>query len=254
MTTKAATKATKKPGTAAAPKGTALVNMQDAIKKELESLQSRTGSPGGDEIRVTQDKQFKLPDGTEHPGPLRLVIVDFVTGRYFYDRPFDQKNPCPPACMALSVQPTTMVPPKDVPDRQSDNCTGCPLNEWGSAGDGKACKESRVLAVIPEDADATTEVSVLKVSPTALKAFDSYVRSLANALGKAPFQVVTEVSFDPNLKYGSLRFGNPEPASDDLVDTAFSLREAARQRILTYPDLSGYTPPSKGKAPARGRR
>lgn len=252
-TTKASPKNTNTTKNAVAvrkPSGTALVSMQEAIKQEIADLANRTGSPGGDEIRVTQDKMFKLPDGTEHPGPLNLVIVDFVTGRYFYDRPFDSKNPCPPACYAISVQPTSMAPPKDVPDRQSDNCTGCPMNEFGSAGDGKACKESRVLAVIPEDADANTEIAVLKVSPTALKAFDSYVRSVAGTLSKAPFQVVTQVSFDANLKYPSLRFGNPEPASEDLVATAFALREAARARIMSHPDTSQYTPP----APARGAK
>lgn len=236
----------KKAGTAVAkPRGTALVSMQDAIKNEIAELASRTGQPGGDEIRVTQDKMFKLPDGTEHPGPLNLVIVDFVTGRYFYDRAFDPKNPCPPACFAISVQPSGMAPPKDVPDRQSDNCTGCPMNEFGSSGDGKACKESRVLAVIPEDADASSEISVLKVSPTALKAFDSYVRSVASTLNMAPFQIVTEVTFDGNLKYPSLRFGNPQPAKADLVSTAFALRDAARARITALPDTSQYTPPAR---------
>lgn len=242
---KAAQKPTQKGGTAVATRkmeGTALVNMQDAIKKELAEIANRTGAPGGDQIRITQAKTFKLPDGTEMPGPLRVVIVDFITGRHFYDRPFDPKNPCPPACFALSVTPTGMAPPKDVPDRQCDTCSACPNNEFGSAGDGKACKESRMLAVIPEDADVNTEIAVLSVSPTALKAYDSYVRSLAASMQKAPFQVITEISFDANLTYASLRFGNPEPAGEDLIATAFSLREAARRRLLSPPDTSGYTP------------
>lgn len=243
-----ATKAKAAPTTAVAtrkPTGGALVSMQDAIKNEIANIASRTGNPGGDVIRVLQKKMFKLPDGTETPGPIRVVIVDFVTIRNFYDRPFDPKNPCPPACFAISVTPTGMAPPKDVPVRQSDECGKCPMNEFGSAGDGKACKEGRMLAVIPEDADATTELSVLTVSPTALKAFDGYVRSVANALQKAPFQIVTEVSFDANVDYPSLRFGNPEPATDDLVATAYALRETARQRITTPPDVTQYQPPAK---------
>lgn len=250
-------KAAQKPSTAVAtrkPTGGALVSMQDAIKNEIANIASRTGNPGGDVIRVLQKKAFKFPDGTEHPGPVKMVIVDFVTARNFYDRPFDAKNPCPPACFAISQSPTGMAPPKDVPDRQSDECSKCPMNEFGSAGDGKACKESRVLAVIPEDADANSEISVLSVSPTALKAVDGYVRSVANALQKAPFQVVTEVSFDANVDYPSLRFGNPEPAPDDLVATAYGLRETARARLLTEPDTSQYQPPAKkGNAKAARR-
>lgn len=224
--------------------GTSMVSMKDAIAKEITSLQDRTGAPGGDVIRITQDKKFVTPDG-EFPGPLRVVIVDFVTQRSFYDRPFDKKNMTPPACTAIAVKPTEMAPFKDVPVRQSDNCAGCPMNEWGSDGDGKACKEHRLLAVIPEDADATSEIAVLSVSPTALKSFDGYVRSLASSLQMAPFQVVTKVGFAEDQKYATLRFGDPKPAGEDLVAIAYSLREAARERLLAKPDFSGYTPPAK---------
>jgi hypothetical protein len=234
----------------AARPGTSLVSMKDAVAKEIMSLQERTGAPGGDVIRVTQDKKFVTPDG-EFPGPLRVVIVDFTTQRSFYDRPFDKKNPCPPACTAISTKPTEMVPFKDVPKRQSDTCAACPMNEWGSDGDGKACKEHRLLAVIPEDADATTEIAVLSVSPTALKAFDGYVRSLASSLQMVPFQVVTEIKFAEDQTYATLRFGNPKPASEDLVAIAYSLREAARVRLLAKPDLSGYVPLGNTKNKAR---
>lgn len=247
----------------AKPKGTAVVahksstalvsmkEMQEAIAREVTEIATRTGSPGGDQIRVTQDKKFRLPDGTEHPGPLHVVIVDFATHRNFYDRPFDRNNPTPPACFAITRgKPTEMAPSKDVPDRQSDACSSCPNNEFGSAGDGKACKESRLLAVIPDDADATTELALLGVSPTGLKPFDSYVRTLAASMNTSPIAVVTEVSFDPNVTYASLRFGNPQPCPQDLLATAFALREAAKTRLLSEPDTSQYQPP--GRAPARG--
>jgi hypothetical protein len=243
-------------GTAVATKpktGTALVNMQDAIKNEIANIASRTGNPGGDVIRLS-GKKFTLPDGSVHPGPLKVVIVDFVTTRHFYDRPFDQKNPCPPACYAISVTPTGMVPPKDVPVRQNDECSKCPNNEFGSAGDGKACKESRFLAVIPEDADANTELAVISVSPTGIKRLDSYVRSLAGSLQKAPFQVITEISFDTSVDFPSLMFGNPQPAEPDLVATAFNMREAARARLTAPIDTSQYTPPTKKGGVAKSAR
>ncbi len=246
----AAAKAAKKPGTGVAKlSGTALVSMQDAIKKDLAEIASRTGAPGGDMIRVTQDKKFVTPNGevTEFRG----VIVDFVTARNFYDRPFDKKNISPPACVAISAKPTEMAPFKDVPVRQSDNCTGCPMNEWSSDGDGKACKEHRLLAIIPEDADATTDISVLSISPTGLKAIDSYVRSLATSLQKAPFQVITKFSFAADQTYASVRCSDPAPAGDDLMALAFSLREKARDRLLSKPDTSGYVPLANAKGKAR---
>lgn len=247
----AATAAKKKPGTQVAPRAnTSVVSIQEQVKKDLAELQNRTGAPGGDMIRVTQDKQFLLPDGTKHPGPLQLVIVDFVTHKTFYDRAFDKSNITPPACFAISANPKDMVPSKDSPARQSDACHGCPLNEFGSDGDGKACKEKRVMAVIPADADANTDIAILTASVTALKGFDSYVRSVGASLGKMPYQLITEVSFDPNQTYASLRFGNPQPASPDLVQTAFALREKARDRLLAPYDVSGYKPPQQKARPA----
>jgi hypothetical protein len=245
--------APKKPGTAVAEvKKTAVVSveaMKAAIKKDIAEVAETTGSPSGDELRIGQNKMFKLPDGTEHPGPITLVVVDYVTGRYYYDRPFNKANPCPPACVAISRTPTDMAPFKNVPDKQSDDCAGCPMNQWESAetGKGKACKEHRVLAVIPEDADATTQPSIMKVSPTALKAFDSYARSVASALQVPLWAVKTTISFDPNQEYPTLRFGSPEVADEDLQAIAFSLKDAARQRLLATPDFTGYTPKTAKK-------
>lgn len=245
-----------KPKTAVAVRAnTSVVSIQEQVKRDLAELSGRVGAPGGDQIRVGQDKQFLLPDGTKHPGPLQLVIVDFTTHRTFYDRDFDKANPCPPACFAIALKPKDMVPDKSSPVRQSDACLGCPLNEFGSDGNGKACKEKRMLAVIPADADANTDIAILATSVTALKAFDSYVNSVGASLGKMPYQIVTEVSFDPNLQYPSLRFGNPQPASPDLVQTAFALRESARSRLLAPYDVSQYKPVQpKGRAAAKPAR
>lgn len=248
---------TKKPGTAVAQaKGTALVSMQDAIKKELAEVASRTGAPGGDVIRLTKTKRFKLPDGQE-VSELPAVIVDHVTYRRFYDKPFDPQKPSPPACFAVSVTPTDMAPPKDVPVRQSDKCSSCPMNEFGSGvnGKGKACKETRDLAVLPPDADAETEIAVVSVSPTGLKSYDGYVRTIAASLQKATFQVVTEITMDEASEHQSLRFGNPQPASPDLQLVAFNARAGARERLMAYPDTSQYeAPKAKGRSQVGGRR
>ena len=52
------------------------------------------------------------------------------------------------------------------------------MNQWESArtGRGKACKEGRKLAILPPPEEgeniAETPIWVMKLSPTALKAFD----------------------------------------------------------------------------------
>lgn len=242
----------KKPGTAvAAPKASAVVSaeaMKTALKQYVADTES-LGTPGGNSIRVTQNKMFVLPDGTQHPGPIELVIVDYVTVREYYDRPYDKKNPCPPACAAVNRAVSGMTPMKGVPDKQSNGCDGCAQNKWesGRNGKGKACAENRHLAVLPPDADAKSALITMDVSPTALKAFDAFARSAPNALQMPLWAIITEVSFDPNLEYPSLRFGNPKPADEDLKAVAFMNLEGARPLLLADKDFSGYTPLKGGK-------
>ena len=70
--------ATKKAGKAVATldnqTGTSVVNYEEQQRKDLEALADRTAPGGGDKIRITRDKKFKLPDGTTNPGPLSVVV------------------------------------------------------------------------------------------------------------------------------------------------------------------------------------
>lgn len=242
----------KTPAVKKAGPGTAVVSIQERLRAEVAGIQERLGAPGGDVISITQDKYFKLPDGTKHGGPMDVVIVDFVAGNYFYEGAYDPNNITPPACFAIGTNPTQLSPSDNSPVRQSDNCATCPMNQFGSDGKGKACKNSRLLALLPVDADADTPIMVLKVSPTGLKAYDSYVASVARSFQVPPLGVVTEVCFDDSVTYASLRFKNPRP--NENIELAFSRRDEARARLMTEPDVSSYTmapPPSTKKAAAR---
>ncbi len=239
---------------AVSPKASsAIVSIKDALARELAAQANKTAPPGGDVIQITQDKHFKLPDGTKHAGPLELVIVEFNSANTFYEGTYDPNNITPPACFAIGDIPTAMAPSDKSPVKQSDSCGTCPMNQFGSSGKGKACKNTRVLAVLPPDADDDTPLWVLKVSPTALKAFDSYVAEIARKFNVPPVGVVTEVSFDPSQTYATLRFGNPTP--NENLATHYSRKEEAQKRLLVEPDVSAYEAPApaKGKAAVRRR-
>ena len=252
MATKPASKAAAKAPTnvvAIKKPSTSLVSLQERMKADLAELNSKVAPASGDVIGITQDKMFKLPDGTKSPGPINLMIVDFLSRNDFYDGPYDANNIAAPACFAIGTNPTAMVPSDNAPAKQSDACPACPMNQFGSAGNGKACKNQRILAVLPTDADADTPLMVLKVSPTALKAFDAYVRSVAAQFQLPPVGVITEVSFDPNVTYASLRFGNPQP--NENAEVGLNRREEARARLLTEPDVSQYAAPAPAGRGAR---
>lgn len=228
-----------------------LVSVQEMMAAQLAALQGKTAPAGGNAIRVTQDKQFQLPDGSKTPGPLQVVIVDFTSRNEFYEGAFDKNNITSPACFAIGDIPTKLVPSANSPVKQCDDCASCPMNQFGSAGAGKACKNTRVLAVLPPDADDETPLWTIKVSPTALKNFDGYVKNVSRMFNMPPVGVVTEISFDESKDYASLSFGNPVPnegVANHIVRTA-----EAKELLAQEPDVSsfGAAPAKKSAAPAR---
>lgn len=235
--------------------GTALVNIHEELKKEAAAIASRIAAPGGDKISVTQDKFFKLPTGQRSQDPLRMVIVDFVSNNRFYDvEKFDESNPIPPACFAIGVEPKGMVPSPRSPVMQvekGESCDTCVLNEFGSSGKGKACKNGRLLALLPDNDDPDAPIWLLQVSATAIKAFDAYVATIKTQFDMPPISVSTEIYLDPGLKYGSLRFGNPQPNANLRVH--YDRKAAARTRLLVEPDVSQYKPPAPAKGSAKKR-
>lgn len=240
--------ATRKTSTAVAVKSTTnVVAIQDAARAIAASISERIMPGGGPKILLKKDKTFVLPDGTKTPGPLELVIVDFVTTHNFYDTKFDEKNPMPPGCFAVGTNPKQMFPIKASPNIQNDNCQDCPLNAFGSdGGNGKVCRNGRKLAVLPPDADADTPLWIIEVSPTAIRGFDGYVAAVVRAFGMAPFAVVTTVSMNEASEYQQLVFSDPKP--NDNLGVAHARLEEARALLVTEPDFSRYTGPGKSAA------
>ena len=225
--------------------GGALVSIKDQMAAELAALGDRTSPAGGDKVQLKNDKTFNLPDGTK-VSELEVVIVDFIATNNFYEGAYDKDNIQPPACFAIGQVISQMVPSDNSPVKQSDACATCPMNQFGSAGNGKACKNMRRLAVLPSDADADTPLYVLDVSPTGLKSFDGYVKSVAAKFGVLPIGVVTTISMDPNVDYPSLRFGDPQP--NENIESHWARRTEALERITQEPDVAGYAQPAPPKA------
>ena len=127
------------------------------------------------------------------------------------------------------------------------------MNQFGSSpmGSGKACKNTRLLAVLPPDADDETEIWTLKVSPTALKNFDNFVAGVNRAFQLPPVGVIVTVGFSDAKDYPSLEFTNPQPNNNVAVH--LTRQEEAREMLLREPDVSAYgvEKPAKAKTPTR---
>lgn len=221
------------------------IDYAEQLSKESQDITKRIQSSGGSKIRSSGNRVFILPGGVESP-EIEGVIVDFTAMNTYYDRPFDRDNPTPPACYAIGTVPSQLVPPKDVPDRQADNCVTCPLNQFGTAlsGKGKACSNKRVLALLPID-DVEGEIMTLDVPPGSIQSFDSYVAGLSAKHKTVPIGVITKVKLDPGQQYFSPRFEVVRPTSNAELGGFMGRRDEAQKIIATPPDTSSYEPAKK---------
>lgn len=230
---------------------TDLVDYTALLAKKASELAKKISKPSGDRIKITQAKQIKFPDGTMSAGPFEVVILDFVSANTYYQGAFNRDDVAPPDCFALGEEPSLLVASDSSPHKQSDTCSACPKNQFGSAmsGNGKACKNSRLLAVVPPDFGPDTPIWLLSVSPTAIRAFDAYVGSVASSFNAPPIRVITTIGFDPKSEFPTLRFGNPVP-NERLAESVARMEEA-RTRLLTEPDYAARPQPSGvGSVPA----
>ena len=223
------------------------VNIQEQLAAESQDIASRISAPTGDRVRYNANQGFYLPDGTEGE-VLEVIVLDFVAGNFFYDRPYDRDNPIPPACFALGQEPKNLVPSTNSPDRQADMCSVCPLNQFGSAdnGKGKACKNSRLVAVTPVpngDEQGDLPIWVMSIPPASIKAFDAYVQTISTKHSTVPVGVLTEVSMDPGSMYAAPRFKALRKLEDEVLEVVYPARKLATERMLAEPDVTGYEPP-----------
>ena len=237
------------------PAGGAVVSIQAALAAQAASMADRTLPPSGSKIKLSPGK-MSLPDGTQTPGPIESVVVDFIARNMFYPTGYDKNNIVPPVCFAQGTDPRKLAPSPNSPEPQATDCASCAMNAFGSApnGKGKACKNERLLALLPPD-DAEAPLWTLSVSPTGTKGFDGYVTGVVRTFNVPPVGVVTEIGLDANSEYPVATFGNPQPVADP---TDFMARQAeARDLLMVEPDLTGYKAapaPKKGAQRPAARR
>jgi hypothetical protein len=225
------------------------INYEEQLAAESHDIAKRIAAPTGDRIRFNGAVSFITPDEMEGD-ELEVVILDFASTNLFYDSAYDRDNPQPPACFAIGEEPSLLAPSKNSPDIQAESCSVCPNNQFGSAsnGKGKACKNTRLIAVMPVAALESEEeapIWTMSIPPTSIKSFDSYVHSLAVRHSKAPVSVVTSITMDKKSTYAAPRFEVRRPLDNEELGVFMPRRDEARQRLHTEPDVSMYKPPEE---------
>jgi len=220
-------------------------NLPSAIEQRLATmraaLKTQLAAPPSNKI-ATKGKQFTLPDGKSHPGPLSVIIVDFAWLLAHYPGVYNANNPQSPNCWAIGrdfPESGLLKPDKSIEKPQGADCRTCPKNQWKSDnnGRGKACKNQRRLIVVAGDLTdpSTATLLTLYVSPTGLKNWDGYVNTLEKQHGLLPIQVITEISFDQNQTYPTLLFSMA--GKHGHLEAVMSLQAQAEEQLMRPMEL-----------------
>jgi hypothetical protein len=146
-------------------------------------------------------------NGDPVPGnKLDCIIIASTHVNLFYAGKYDPDALASPICYAYGDKDSEMAPHESSAQPQAESCSVCPHNQFGSADNkkGKACKNSRHLALIPastkpEDV-ATVEVAISKVPVTSVKAYSTYVHKIRTLYNRPPLGLITEISVTPDVK------------------------------------------------------
>jgi hypothetical protein len=214
-------------------------------------ISNKVEAPSGNRIKCdSKSSKFILPDGIE-ADELEVVVLDFNSHNQFYESAYTPGVVSVPTCFAIGDNPKALVPSKNAPQAQSENCAQCAMNAYGSNGNGKACRNSRLLAVIDPADMAEGPVYTISVPPTSIRAWDSYVSTLVARHKCPPIGVVTSISQDSDSQYIKLKFDMKRVLVSDELKAAFDRREEGKMAINAEPDVSGFAAQQK---PTRGNR
>lgn len=210
--------------------GKEIVNWDEELAKQAEVAAGNQRSVGGGGKFFSMKAGQLSWDGSPLPGnQMAVVVLAHVIENSFYDTPYDADTPASPKCFAFAededdLEPHEAVDKEEYFERQNDQCSGCPQNEWGSArtGRGKACSNVMRLAMIPageykpkgsgrnagleltifDDPDhfAKADVGYMKLPVMSVKNYAQYVKLLAAETRRPPWGVICNVAVEPDAK------------------------------------------------------
>lgn len=224
----------------------------EVMKQEAKDLATK--------FTVTSSRISFKSDGNIYVGdnqvdnPLPILIVAAAHENALYEGKFVPGEYTAPVCYAIGKDEADMAPHPDAPKPQHVNCKTCPLNQFGSSGKGKACKNSVRLVALPgtvTEADiATVEAAQVSVPPTSLNAWGSYVKGLRDA-GLVPWATITHLMNAQYQTYFKVSFRPVNPITE-AIWVGVKARQASFDETLLKPfpvaaEEDSKKPQAKGK-------
>lgn len=216
----------------------------------------RTGVP-----RIIHRQAQLMVDGQSVTGnKLPVIIIEAAFEKSFYKKSFDPEEKSTPDCYSfhaadkpMAEAHVEMVPNPACAAKQSDTCSSCPHNRFGTAapretggkpGKGKRCADHvRLLCISPNNNKGSllkAQVRLFSVPANSLGNWGAYVGQLAD-MGMLPQMVITEISCaavpPPGQGY-KITFNPVSSISEEQYREIASMQERAIQTLtMPYPTL-----------------
>lgn len=260
----------------ATKKSTALVKWDEQLAKDADVAAQMEANAGGGQFFSLKSGVLSWQDAPLPNNEMAVVILDHIFENVFYEGEYDASNPTGPTCFAFARDEKELTPHAIVVEAKNDQhqqCAGCPNNEFGSAerGKGKACKNTRRLAMIPagnfnqktgkfeliedEDHYKDTMIGFMKLPVTSIKGFAGFVKQVAGALRRPPHGIVTKVRVQPDGKdQFKVLFEPLVNLPNELMGVVMKRREEVMP-IIDFPyQPNEDEPKKKGAKPAKTSR
>ena len=222
-----------------------------------------------------------------------VIIIDSFNENTYYEGKYNPEEPMPPVCYAAGRDGETMFPseamqvdlnyfqPQHMDGGTVLGCQGCPMNQWGSAaqGRGKACQNRRRLTLIPagqyvprernsrdlvlevfDDARhfEQADIAFFKIPVTSVKNWAKYVHQLATSVRRPPAGVMTRLAIVPHAENQiEVTFEMLDLVPDSLADIVIGRRQTAEalpMPVYLPPEDKGRQRTRQGNFRDTGRR
>jgi len=251
--------------------------LRQAMGEESRQLSKRL-QLGGDlgRIRMTRLGKKFVVDDEEVETLDGVVVVGYRAANSWFEAPYQEGLASPPECAAVSRMGEAcaecgatgchehLVPFAESPKKQADSCSECPMNQFGSApnGRGKACRNQRTLALLHRGAhapgDNEAKMYLMNVPPTAVGRWDAYVEAARVELGfPYPFGYETSVAFHPTAQYATPVFRRGQTLAAAEIEYYFersrTLGKLLERSPAQWSQAEEEAPPPKPKPRARAK-
>jgi hypothetical protein len=173
------------------------------------------------------------------PNPLPVIVLAASAERVYYAGAFVEGKAAAPECYSFDGE----KPHPQAKNKGAADCANCPLNEFGSAtnGKGKACKEGARIALLHGDVlkkpEKITEADIVQArfSVSAAMAWRAFVEAELDGhdLPTWCFGISIKNENDPKTQY-KLSFSATQITNDKILDL-IAARVPAAERLVTTP-------------------